>query len=158
MTTTFPKRRPDNSLAVAAVFEVVQESGRDVVADEVATYLNRNAFNDGLVQLGSGPTVRDLADGGVEIVLDVPGTARHWRQCLVEIVTPLRSVSSLRFVGFFDLVGGRYHRAASSQTDSSPRPVAVLGLEPAKDDSTCLPPIQPASHRHMKPTCSGPEN
>ena len=152
MTTTFPKRRPDNSLAVAAVFEVVHESGRDVVADEVATYLNRNAFNDGLVQLGSGPTVRDLADGGVEIVLDVPGTARHWRQCLVEIVTPLR------FVGFFDLVGGRYHRAASSKPDSWLRPVAVLGLEPAKDDSTCLPPIQPASHRHMKPTCSGPEN
>jgi hypothetical protein len=33
---------------------------------------------------------------------------------LVEIVNPLRAISSVHFVGFFDLVAGRFHSAASA--------------------------------------------
>lgn len=108
----FPQRRSDGSATVAAVFG--QPLGAVVDEVDLAFAEWRDALSnvDMAEDLAAEPVARP-SDEGFRVVFEIRPDSRLWRDWAVALVSALRArLGPGSFVGFFDDVSGRMHRAA----------------------------------------------
>jgi hypothetical protein len=113
---TFPRRRADGSLSVAARYSVSNSSQKTLIEDYVARWTidKSPGYREELRRaLARDPYVVVRADGSLDIVFDGTPGSPMWKDYMVIVARDVPRVPGIAFEGFWDLVTNTVHPASA---------------------------------------------
>lgn len=116
MGATWPTKRPDGTLAVAARFAVDQPDGREALERYADGWPETHPDTHGLAlaELTVAPHVVASSNDRLDVIFDAKPGSRHWKGVMVAFVHDVPS-EGVHLEGFADLVGGVFRPHTSGQ-------------------------------------------
>jgi hypothetical protein len=108
---TFPQRREDGSVAVAARFSLQEKEARTALESYVSRWSSSYFAEHGIQPLGElsvEPQVMGLDAVTVDVVFNARPESRLWKDLFLDLVQHVPQ-GQVTFLGFFDVVAQKMH-------------------------------------------------